>query len=323
MKSEVHLHLDGSISKKTLYSLYGREKGIGFDEFEELVSIKGSVKSLADYLGKFEVPLNILQNREALEAVSCEMADELTIENYIYSEIRFAPQLHLRNGMKGEEVVSSVLKGIENRKNHNNYAGVILCIMRHLSEEEAFEIVKLAEKFYGRGVVGIDIAGDERSFPVSKFKNVFALAKNIGINFTIHAGEAQGAESVKCAIELGAKRIGHGVRCVEDMEVAKIIAQEEIMLEVCPVSNMQSSVYKEFFKEYPIKKLLDMGVKIGLNSDNRTVSDTNLKREAELLMKNFDIDEAAIKEMIRNNIKYGFADDKIIKRALKEFDNHI
>ena len=320
-KSEVHLHLDGSISKKTLYNLYGREKGIGFDEFEEMVSIKGSVKSLADYLGKFEIPLNILQNRETLESVSCEIADELAIENYIYSEIRFAPQLHFRNGLKGEEVVASVLKGIENRKNHNSYVGIILCIMRHLSEEEAFEIVKLAEKFYGIGVVGIDIAGDEKSFPVSKFKNVFALAKNMGINFTIHAGEAQGAESVKCAVELGVKRIGHGVRCIEDMEVAKIIAEREIMLEMCPVSNMQSSVYKDFFKEYPVKKLLDMGVKIGLNSDNRTVSDTNLKRESEFLMKNFDIDETVIKEMIRNNIKYGFADDKIIKRALKEFDN--
>lgn len=322
MKAEVHLHLDGSISKKALYNLYGREKGIGFDEFEEIVAIKGSVKSLADYLGKFEIPLNIMQNREALESVSCEIADDLAIENYIYSEIRFAPQLHFRNGLKGEEVIASVLKGIENRKNHNSYVGIILCIMRHLSEEEAFEIVKLAENFYGIGVVGIDIAGDEKSFPVSKFKNVFALAKNMGIDFTIHAGEAQGAESVKCAVELGAKRIGHGVRCIEDIEVAKIIAQREIMLEVCPISNMQSSVYNDFFKEYPIRKLLDMGVKIGLNSDNRTVSDTNLKREAEFLMKNFDISDVEIKEMIRNNIKYGFADEEIIKRTLEKFDNH-
>lgn len=320
-KAEVHLHLDGSISKETLYELYRDKNQILKEEFYKMVSVDGNEKTLSDYLKKFEIPLEILQSYENLERVAREIAQRVTFENYIYSEIRFAPHLHLRKGLSLYEVVSSVSEGINCRIDKSGYVGIILCIMRHLSEEEAFEIVKLAEKFRNSGVVGIDIAGDEKSFSVEKFKRVFEAAKSEGIKFTIHAGEARGAESVKKAIEYGANRIGHGVRCIEDKSLVELIAEKEIMLEMCPISNLQTGVYTDYFNLYPVKKLLEKGVKIGLNSDNHTVSDTNLIKEAEFLNKNFDIDKTVIKEMIRNNIKYGFAEKEIIKKVLKEFDN--
>lgn len=320
-KSEVHLHLDGSISKETMYKLYGEKNKILREEFDKLIAVDGSEKTLADYLKKFEIPLQILQSRENLERVAMELADRLAVENYIYSEIRFAPHLHLREGLNLSDVVDGVLSGINERKNKNGYVGIILCIMRYLSEEQSFEIVKLAEKFRNSGVVGIDIAGDEKSFGIENFKRTFEMAKSEGIKFTIHAGEARGAESVKKAIEYGALRIGHGIRCVEDESLTDLIAEKEIMLEMCPISNLQTGVYTDYFNQYPVKKLLEKGVKIGINSDNHTVSNTNLTKEAEFLNKNFKIDEAVIKEMVRNNIKYGFADEKIIKSILKEFDN--
>lgn len=271
-KAEIHLHLDGSISPEILYKAYSKINKINKEKFNQLISVDGTEKNLADYLKKFDIPLQMLQTQQNLEIMTRSVADGLSDENYVYSEIRFAPQLHQRNDISVQDVIEAVLEGINTRQNKNLFVGIILCIMRHRPLEQAFEIVKLAERFRGRGVVGIDIAGDEYSFPIQEFKDVFSYAKAAEIPFTIHAGEARGAESVRTAIEYGASRIGHGIRCIEDDSLVDLIAEKQILLEVCPTSNMQTSVYCDFFKEYPIERLLKKGIRIGLNCDNHTVS---------------------------------------------------
>jgi len=187
--------------------------------------------------------------------------------------------------------------------------------MRHRDIREGFEIVEMAKYFIDKGIVGIDLAGDEKNYSVDIFKDVFEKAKKFDINMTIHAGEASGAESVKKAIKYGAKRIGHGIRAYEDENLIKEIVEKDIVLEVCPISNYQTKVIDDFSK-YPIKFFLDNNVKISLNTDNRTVSNTDLNKEAEFLMKNFCVSEKEICHMLRNSIIYSFLNNEKKKEIL-------
>lgn len=316
-KAEVHLHIDGSLEIMELYKMLEKSKKYGsIEELYEKVSVTGKESSLTEYLTKFDIPLMCMQNMENIRTVVGSLCKKLENEEYIYSELRFAPHLH--NGVSREEAVEAVLEGIKN-ESIKNRVGVILCIMRHLNEKSGFEIVELAEKYGRDGVIGIDIAGDER-YGVEKFEKVLKKAKEIGIKVTVHAGEAAGAESVKKAVEYGADRIGHGIRAIEDLELCKELCRREIMLEICPKSNLDTKVYPNFKQDYPIRKLYEMGVKIGLNCDNRTVSNTNLENESRILIESFGFNDAEIKELIRNNIKYGFCNVELKKRLLEEFD---
>ncbi len=316
-KAEVHLHIDGSLTPEEIYlMLEEREKYGPKEEFYKKVSVTGYENSLSDYLTKFDLPLKCMQNSNNIRQVVGTLCSRLKNEKYVYSELRFAPHLHY--SMSSEEAVEAVLEGI-NCDNDKKNIGVLLCIMRHLDEKSGFEIVDLAEKYRKYGVCGIDIAGDER-YGVELFKNVLKKAKDREVKITVHAGEAAGAESVRKAVEYGADRIGHGVRSIEDLKLCEELAAKEIMLEICPKSNYDTKIYKNFELEYPVRKLYEMGVKIGLNSDNRTVSNTDLNSEGRILKEKFCFIDQEINEVVRNNIKYGFCEEKLKRRFLEEFD---
>lgn len=245
-KAEVHLHIDGSLDINELYKIFeGAKKYVSFKEFYEKVSVTGKESSLTEYLTKFDIPLMCMQNMENIRAIVGSLCKKLENEDYIYSELRFAPHLH--NRVSREEALEAVLEGIKN-ESRGNSIGVILCIMRHLDEKSGFEIVGLAQKYGRAGVIGIDIAGDER-YGVEKFEKVLKKAKERGIKVTVHAGEAAGAESVKKAVDYGADRIGHGIRAIEDLELCKELCKREIMLEICPKSNLDTRVYSNFKKK--------------------------------------------------------------------------
>lgn len=313
-KAEIHLHLDGSLRTQTVFDL-AKEDGIELPadtslDLEKYLRVDGEIKSLIDYLSKFDLPLKVLQTKKGLKRIAFELAEDLAKENYIYVEIRFAPHLHLLKGLNINEVIEAVLEGIkEAEAKYDIKARVILCVMRHLPVERGFDIVQAAEMFKLKGVVGIDLAGDEKNYPPELFKSVFAKAQERGINFTIHAGEAAGPQSVKGALELGATRIGHGVRSIEDKEVIEELIKKGIVLEVCPISNQQTKVY-ETIDEYPIVKLINAGLKISLNTDNRTVSWTTLANEIQFLMEKFNLTEDIFKKMIRNTIEAAFISEK-------------
>ncbi len=307
-KTELHLHLDGSLRIKTNIEL--GEK-LSIDIFEDkairkYLKVNKNDKNLADYLKKFEYPLLVMQNKENLERASYELLEDLHYENYDYAEIRFAPHLHQREGLKLHEVLESVLLG--SKKASLKYGidfGIILCIMRHLSKKDAYDVMELAKGYKTKGVVAIDLAGDEKSYSLESFRDIFIKARKENINYTIHAGEAAGWESVKLAIDLGAKRIGHGIRAYENEDVIDEIVEKDIILEICPISNFQTKILKDM-RKYPIKYLMEKGVKLSLNTDNRTISDTNLEKEAKFLHERFGISKKDINEFVKNSKKYSF-----------------
>ena len=167
------------------------------------------------------------------------------------------------------------------------------------------ETVETAEKYLGKGVVAIDLAGAEGLFPTKDFRDIFELAREKHIPFTIHAGEADNPTSVEYALKFGAKRIGHGVGSVENADSLKKLSYGGITLELCPTSNLNTNIY-ENINEYPIKKLMDAGVKVTINTDNMMVSGTDIKKELTMLADTFGFDEDDIIDFERNAIMAAF-----------------
>ena len=314
-KVELHVHLDGSIRPNTISELLNMDLEDAINES----TLKTKAESLKEYLDKFDIPLKIMQTKEHLERVSKELAEDLLNDNVIYAEIRFAPNKHLNDGLTLDEVVTSILKGLSKVPIKTN---LILCMMRGDSYQENLNVIKLAKKSLNKGVVAIDLAGNEAAYPVMEYQELFAIAKKENIPFTIHAGEGDDSESVKNAIQIGAKRIGHGVRSIEDESTLNLIKDNDITLEVCPKSNLDTNMYASL-KDHPIKELWNKGIKITINTDNRTVSNTTLTKTYEELVKTFNFTKEDFIKMNEYAINCAFISKKekkeLLERVCKEF----
>lgn len=302
MKIDLHLHLDGSLRPDTVWEL-AQEQGIVLpaSSKEELVSflrVPGECQSLTEYLERFDLPLLVLQRAAALERVTRELVEDLAKQGLTYAEIRFAPQLSTKQGLTQEEVVEAVIRGLNDAlADHPSIkAGLILCFMRGADSQTNEGTFEAAKQYYGRGVLAVDLAGAEGLFKTADYEEIFKKVKKAGLPFTIHAGEADGPESVRKALEFGARRLGHGVRAAEDEVLVEQLIREKITLEVCPISNLHTKVAKDVH-DHPIRRLFDRGVRVTVNTDNMTVSNTSLEREYTFLKEYYGFTEAEIAVM--------------------------
>lgn len=303
-KIELHLHLDGSLNLDYAKKLLGKECK------NEMCS--GNSKNLKDYLDKFSLPIKLLQDADTIETFSYLLGKELVQEDVIYAEVRFCPLFHIEK-ISVDEVIEAVIKGFKRVKDIK--INLIFCMMRNFSFEKNLEIINLTEKYLGNYVVGIDLAGDEANFKTKDFTELFKIIREKKIPFTIHAGEADGAASVMTAIEFGAKRIGHGVRSIENNDVIKKLKENNIVLEICPTSNINTHLYNSI-KDNPIDKLRKLGIKVTVNTDNRTVSNTSLNKEYQLLKDNFGYNDDDFLEFNLNAIEAAFISEEE-KEALR------
>ena len=297
-KVELHLHLDGSVKIGTAQELLNK------DVISDMVA-PSKCLDLNDYLTKFSLPISLLQTKENIMRVCKELINDLIDDGVIYAEIRFAPINHIKKGLSLEEVVESVLQGLQSDMVKTN---VIFCLMRNSSYEENLAIINLASKYLNKGVCAIDLAGAEGLYKTNTFKYLFLKAKEKKIPFTIHAGEADGVDSIKSAIEFGTKRIGHGIRCIESEDVINKIIKDNITLEVCPTSNVQTNVVATY-ENHPIKYLYDKGIKVTISTDNRTVSNITLTEEYQKLIDTFKFTLEDIKRMNIFAINSSFLSD--------------
>ena len=300
---ELHLHLDGSLRPETVWEL-AKEQNIKLpantvDEVRDQMQVPEDCRTLEEYLTRFDLPLLVLQTREALERAAFELAEDLAKEGVTYAEIRFAPQLSIKGGMTQEQAVEAAIEGV--KRGMEQYpsirVGLILCCMRGEDNEEwNLQTVEAAKKYLGDVVCAVDIAGAESLYPTERFAPVFEKVREYGLPSTIHAGEAAGPESMKTALAFGAKRIGHGVAAVEDPELVRRLIEEQITLEVCVTSNYQTKVVPSI-EAHPIRRLFNAGVRVTVNSDNRTVSNTNVRKELDILRNVFGFKEQEIEKM--------------------------
>lgn len=285
---DLHLHFDGSLLPRTVLEL-ADEQGIALpsrepDELKLFLSAPADCASLNEYLEKFDLPLLVLQTKEAIRKGMFTLASSLKEQGMLYAEIRFAPQLHTRKGLTQEQIVKAALQGLGEAMAGSFFkAKLILCCMRGAeNREENLQTVRTAAAFLGRGVAAVDLAGAEALYPTGDFAENFSLAKELGVPFTIHAGEADGPESVRAALRMGASRIGHGVRAGEDADLLRELQELRIPLEMCPSSNVQTKAVP-CLEKHPVLEYLRKGLLVTVNTDNMTVSDTTMTKEFRLL----------------------------------------
>ncbi len=313
---DLHLHLDGSLSEAAVRHLAAMQQITLPENLHSYLMVDADCRDLNQYLTKFAFPLSLLQTATALAYAVQNLLAELNDKELLYAEIRFAPQLHTRGGMTQAEVIEAALRGL---KNAPLPSGLILCCMRgDGNQKENLETVELAAEYLGRGIVGVDLAGAEALYPTENFAPVFARAREMGLPFTIHAGEAAGPESVRKALAFGARRIGHGVRSAEDPELLRELAESGVTLELCPTSNLHTNIFPTL-QDFPLRQLMQSGVRVTVNTDNMTVSGTTIRREWEQLQKTFALTPAEIRQLLYQAAEAAFttaATKESLKKAI-------
>lgn len=314
-KIELHCHLDGSVRPETMYELL-LEKGEtleakNLEDFKELVMIKGECKSLKEYLEKFGYPLRVMQEKENIERITYELLEDLSKENVKYVEVRFAPYLHMEEGLLFDQVVESVLRGMKRAKEDFKIIsrGILIC-MRHEAVEQSMKVIENGEKYLNKGIVGVDLAGNEHDFPPEIHERAFKMAHEKGYNITIHGGETGIVENIAKSIDLlHARRIGHGTAAIKDNKLMELLKEKGIFLEMCPISNLQTKAVNSI-NEYPIREYLDRGIKVTINTDNTTVSNTSLSKEYKLLIDELDFTIEEIIKLIDNSVEASFISEE-------------
>ena len=285
---DLHLHLDGSLPPELFFKLAAME-GVGLpagdvDGLLPYLTAPRDCKSLNEFLEKFALPVSCLQSEETLFEAARGLAKELGREGLVYAEVRFAPQLHRQKGLTQRQAIQAVIRGLEKgREGTSLKTGLILCCMRGRDNRgENLETVAQAAAFSGSGVCGLDLAGAEALYPTRDFEEIFGRAREENIPFTIHAGEADGPESIRAALSFGARRIGHGVRVTEDKALLEEVIEKQITLEMCITSNLQTKAVREG-REHPALWLLRQGAAVTVNTDDMTVCGTTVSEELKLL----------------------------------------
>lgn len=319
-KLDLHCHLEGAVRPETVWEL-SREQAIALPvktaaDVASLVSADGVCRNLVDYLELFSPIMRCIQTANALRRIARETVEDAAACGVIYLEVRFAPQQLLEKGLTLDETVEAVIEGLaEGAQKTGTIAKLIVICMRHHSPAVNDAVLECAGRYCGRGVCAIDLAGDEMRYPPLSHARLFEKASLLKIPFTIHAGESAGAESMKEALLLGARRIGHGVRLREDPFLLDYFLRHEIGMELCPTSNINTHAV-EGWENYPIQEYLEFGLKITVNTDNPTISNTNMNLEYAALRDHFGFREKEFERLAQNAIEICFASDAE-KRQLK------
>lgn len=321
-KIELHDHLDGGVRPQTIIELSENARASlpagAANELAAWFHRGADRKNLGLYLEGFNVTIEVMQTEAALRRIAKETMEDLHADNVVYAEIRFAPIQHLKAGLNLEQVVESVLSGLEDgRDKTGTQFGVILCAMRDQDAAASLETAELAVAFRDRGVVGFDIAGDEFGHPPKRHLDAFQYIRNRNFNITIHAGEAFGPESIWQAVQIcGAQRIGHGTRLIEDMVVhgsriekmgslSHYLRDKRIPFEMCLSSNIQTGAAPSL-DEHPFIVYYRNHFRVTLCTDNRLMSNTLLSKEMSLAVKHFNLTLRDLEKLTINAMKSAF-----------------
>jgi len=287
-KHVLHDHLDGGLRPSTARELaetINYTPLLEIDNVESFFDRSNSV-SLENYLEAFIHTISLMQSYSSIERIAFEAAEDMHLNGINYYESRYAPFYSVNTEMTPLDVIDAVNSGFKIAENtYGIKSGLILCGMRH-DTKDVINVANLCLEAKDK-IIGFDIAGPELNFPPSLFRESFKKVKDLGVNITIHAGEGDGVNSIKDALNNGAKRIGHGVRIIEDInknkpgETAKIILEEQIPLEICISSNIHTNMY-ENYDSHPIVDLIALGFNVYLNTDNRLMSNTSISKELEI-----------------------------------------
>lgn len=310
-KVDLHVHLDGSLRLESILEL-AEQDGIELpsdtpEGLRRAMHCGENTGSLVEYLKAFDITLRVMQTEDSLYRTAYELAEDAAKENVRYMEVRYAPMLHTRKGLRLTQVVEAVLAGLmQAQQDFSIRSNVIVCGIRNISPESSLEMAQLAVAYKNRGVVAFDLAGAEYDHPAKHHLAAFQLVRDNNINVTIHAGEAYGPESIHQAIHVcGAHRIGHGCRLREDGDLLHYVNDHRIALECCPSSNVQTGAVRDL-ASHPLKLYYDLGLRVTVNTDNRLITDTTVSKELWLTHTQMGLTLEDMKRIITNGFKAAF-----------------
>ena len=308
-KVSLHDHLEGALREETVLDI-GRQLGLTFpaDDTQSLAGWFTDVSnsgSLVSYLESFWITDMVMQTQDSLARVACDYVLDLAFDGVVYGEVRWAPEAKTTQGMTTDQAVEAVQAGIEDGQKQAAADGKTIVVRQILSAmrngPHASDIAQLALRHRGRGVVGFDIAGPEAGFPPSAHRAAFDILARQLFPVTVHAGEAEGTDSIRSALVDGrALRLGHGVRIMEDItmragvaelgNIARWVRDRRIVLETSPSSNLHTGAVARWattIEEHPFALLDKFGFVVTINTDNRLMSQTTLSHDTALLCEAF------------------------------------
>lgn len=326
-KAELHVHLDGSLRPTTMAEL-ARERGVELPTYDpgELAGhmLVSDAHTLEEYLARFVLTLAVMQDAEALERIAYEVVEDHARENVRYLEIRFCPALSTRDGLTPHQVLDAVLRGTERgERDFGVRVRIIVCALRTLEPMISVEMAMLALAYRDRGVVAFDLAGAEAGNPVVDHLEAFRLVNEAGLPCTVHAGEGFGAASVRQALHLaGATRIGHGTRLREDADLEAAVAAQQVPLEVCLTSNVQTGVAPTYAL-HPARRYADLGIPVVLCTDNRLMSGVTLTDEYVHARDDLGFTWDELVRLARTGFEVAFVDPRERDLLLERFDREV
>ncbi len=314
-KVELHRHLEGSLRLTTMLDIarqHGVTVPVSMFNLSGLVQVQDQdPMTFTNFLDKFKTLRLFYKSPDVIHRVTEEAVEDAAKDHVRYLELRFTPvALSRAEGFPLHDVVDWVIKSSQAAaKKYEIKVGLIASVNRHESHELAEQVAWIAAEHMKNGLVGLDLAGNEAEFASEPFYGIFKEAKQTGLRITIHAGEWGPAENVREAIEnLGAERIGHGVRVLEDENVTALAKESGTTFEVCVTSNFQSGVVKEL-KQHPLPRMIEKGLNTTINTDDPSVSRITLAREYQYACEDLDISIDSVKQCILNAAQASFLPD--------------
>ena len=310
-KIDLHRHLEGSLRLETLSEIarqYGTElPGYDVESIRPFVQITEKPHTYQRFLEKFGALRLFYKTREIVERIAYEAIADAAADNVRYLELRFTPSaLCQTGGFELEEVTQWVIGASRRAEtDHGVQVGLLLSMNRHEPLASGELVCDLAIKYRG-DIVGLDLAGDEVAYPAPPFAPLFQRAKQSGLGITVHAGEWEGCDSIVESVEfLGADRIGHGIRAIEDVEVVDYLRQHRVGLEICPTSNVQSGAVRNL-QVHPLTDLIDQGLLISINTDDPSISNITLTDEYYLAATELGLSLDKLRQAILNAATVAF-----------------
>ncbi|HEM3497239.1 adenosine deaminase [Streptococcus suis] len=323
VKTELHCHLDGSLSLGVIRQLAQMAKitiPAEDEALRKLVSVHGKVDSLMAYLKLFDFVRPLLQTASALELAAYDLVRQAARDKIIYIEVRFAPELSTDQDLTILQAVSAVLVGLNRgQEDFGVVAKLLVCGLKQTNPNQTKELFSAIADLAPKGLVGFDFAGNEADYPTEELRDIIQFTQSLGYPMTFHAGECGCVTNVIQALELGIRRIGHGTALTRNPEAIQAFVNSGATLEMCLTSNLQTGA-ADSIEYFPYHELVEAGANITINTDNRTVSNTTLNREYQLLVEYFGTSKADFYRFNQNAIQASFASEEEKKVLLELLD---
>ena len=308
-KAELHLHIEGSLEPEMMVALAKRNKiELPFNSVEE-VRAAYNFSNLQDFLDIYYQGMNVLRTEEDFFDLTMAYLNRVRADNVRHVEIFFDPQGHTERGVSFDTAISGILTAFDlARPQFGMTTKLIMCFLRHLNEEAAFETLKQAEPWLDR-IEGVGLDSSEQGHPPAKFERVFKAAKERELKLVAHAGEEGPPEYVREALDLlHIDRLDHGNRSLEDEALTQRLVDKQITLTVCPLSNLKLCVVDDM-KAHPLKQMLNLGLRATVNSDDPAYFGGYVMNNFSAVINALGLDKNDIKTLAKNSFKGSFLSD--------------